>query len=115
MDGRLTPELITALDGAGISLPPGGNPLETLLAASRARGLCFRIEQMPCFRDLPVHGGPRFRAVVWADHAGLETPQPSDRAAVRGRGDNGAVAMAHALLASLARSPRTKAGVAVEA
>jgi hypothetical protein len=102
MNGGLARTTIAELAAAGIGVPDGQDALGPLLAAAESRGLASKVVRSARGRRRPDMDCPCYRARVRPLASPRAAKRPAIGRAARGRGENGATALAHALLAWLA-------------
>lgn len=102
MNGSLAPETIAALAAAGVVVPAGHDALAALLTAAESRGLAAKVARTKRTRRRPNVGCPCYRARVRPTAARRASQPGAIGSAARGWGENGAMALARALLAWLA-------------
>ena len=102
MNRGLAPKTIAELAAAGIGVPDGHDALGALLAAAESRGLASKVVRSAGGRRRPDAGCTCYRARVRPLAPAHAAKRPAIGHAARGRGENGATALARALLAWLA-------------
>lgn len=99
MTGALAPDTIAELDAAGVAIAPGQDAFGALLAAAEAHGLASKVTETPRTRRRTGVACPCYRARVRPVRVRGVVGRHTIGRAARGWGENGATALARALLA----------------
>ena len=102
MNGLLAPDTVADLAAAGVDIPAGQDALGALLVAAESRGLASKVVAAARTRRRPDVGCPCYRARVRPVASSRRPGRGAMGRAAHGWGENGAMALARALLDWLA-------------